>query len=69
LTVSVNEHRNVDRLRLAAELEKDVTVLEFDLPDVGDLGRLLDRVIEDVKDNPKRRIDLELAKCRPKKKQ
>lgn len=47
------------RLRLAAELEKDVTVLEFDLPDVGDLGRLLDRVIEDVKDNPKLHIDLE----------
>lgn len=47
------------RLRLAPELEKDVTVLEFDLPDVDELGRLLGRIIEDVKDNPKLCIDLE----------
>jgi SpoVK/Ycf46/Vps4 family AAA+-type ATPase len=47
------------RMRMAPELDKDVAVLEFDLPDVDDLNRLLDRIIEDVKDNPKLRIVLD----------
>ena len=45
-------------LRIAPDLTKDVTVLEFGLPDTGDFGRLLDRILEDVRDNPKVRIDL-----------
>lgn len=47
------------RMRMAPELDKDVAVLDFDLPDVDDLNRLLDRIIEDVKDNPKLSIVLD----------
>ena len=45
-------------LRLAPELEKDVTVVEFGLPTVKDFHRLLDNIIEDVKGNPNLKIDL-----------
>ncbi len=45
-------------LRISPDLAKDVTVLEFGLPDTADFSRLLDRIIEDVKDNPKVKIDL-----------
>ncbi len=45
-------------LRIAADLAKDVTVLEFDLPGTDDFARLLDRIIDDVKDNPKVQIEL-----------
>jgi ATP-dependent 26S proteasome regulatory subunit len=45
-------------LRIAPDLAKDVTVLEFGLPDIDDFARLLDRIIEDVRDNPKVQIDL-----------
>jgi AAA+ superfamily predicted ATPase len=45
-------------LRISPDLAKDVTVLEFGLPDIADFSRLLDRIIEDVKDNPKVKIDL-----------
>ncbi len=46
-------------LRIAPDLAKDVTVLEFGLPGIEDFGRLLDRIIDDVRDNPKVRIELE----------
>jgi AAA+ superfamily predicted ATPase len=39
-------------LRMAPELSKDVTVLELGLPSLQDFGRLLDRIVEDVKDKP-----------------
>ncbi len=45
-------------LEIAPELAKDVTVVEFDLPGTQDFNRLLDRIIEDVKDNPQVRVDL-----------
>ncbi|HUY32847.1 MAG TPA: AAA family ATPase [Pirellulales bacterium] len=46
-------------LEIASELAKDVTVVEFGLPDTDEFNRLLDRIIEDVKDNPQVHIDLE----------
>ncbi len=46
-------------LRIAPELTKDVTLLDFGLPDVRDFHRLLDRIIEDVKDKPRIRINLD----------
>jgi AAA+ superfamily predicted ATPase len=45
-------------LRIAPDLAKDVTVLEFGLPDIDDFAHLLDRIIADVRDNPKVQIDL-----------
>ena len=39
-------------LRMAPELSKDVTVLELGLPRLNDFSRLLDRIVEDVKDKP-----------------
>jgi ATP-dependent 26S proteasome regulatory subunit len=45
-------------LEIAPELSKDVTVVEFGLPRTDDFNRLLDRIIDDVKDNPQVRIDL-----------
>jgi SpoVK/Ycf46/Vps4 family AAA+-type ATPase len=42
-------------------LDKDVTLIEFQSPDVGDLNKLLDRIIEDVKDNPHVRISLDAS--------
>ncbi len=46
-------------LRLAMELSKDVTVVEFGLPGLDELNRLLDRVIEEVSDKPQIKIDLD----------
>src|SRR5439155_5069745 len=46
-------------MRLAPELAKDVTVLDFKPPDVADFNRLLDRIIEDVKDKPQVKINLD----------
>ena len=46
-------------MRIAPELSKDITVLEFGLPGVDDFHRLLDRIIEDVKDKPRVRINLD----------
>jgi AAA+ superfamily predicted ATPase len=48
-------------LRLPPELAKDVTVLEFGLPGPGDFNRLLDRIIDDLKDKPRVKIDLDAA--------
>ena len=46
-------------MRIAPELSKDVTVIDFGLPEPDEFNRLLDRIIDDVKDNPKVRIDLD----------
>lgn len=46
-------------LRMAPELSKDVTVLEFGLPALTDFDRLLDRILEDVKDKPQIRVNLD----------
>ncbi|HEY8504803.1 MAG TPA: AAA family ATPase, partial [Gemmataceae bacterium] len=41
------------------ELAKDVTVLEFGLPGVAEFNWLLDRIIEDVKDSSRFRVELD----------
>ncbi len=46
-------------LKISQELIKDVTVVDFGLPKADDFNRLLDRIIEDVKDSPQVRIDLD----------
>jgi AAA+ superfamily predicted ATPase len=48
-------------VRLAPELDKDVTLVEFRPPDVADFNRLLDRIIDDVKDKPQVTINLDDA--------
>jgi ATP-dependent 26S proteasome regulatory subunit len=40
-------------LEIPSELEKDVTVIDFDLPRSADMAALLNRIIEEVKGNPK----------------
>jgi AAA+ superfamily predicted ATPase len=45
-------------VRIAPELTKDITLMDFGLPDSKEFGKLLDRIIDDVKDNPKVKIDL-----------
>lgn len=39
------------QMTLPVELEKDVTVVEFPLPDAEDIGRQIDEIVEAVKDN------------------
>jgi SpoVK/Ycf46/Vps4 family AAA+-type ATPase len=46
-------------LRIAPELAKDVTVLEYGLPGPGEFNRLLDRIVEDVKESARITIDLD----------
>lgn len=48
-------------LRLPPELAKDITVLEYGLPGPTEFNRLLDRIIDDLKDKPRVRIDLDAA--------
>jgi len=48
-------------LELPRELEKDCTVVDFRLPDLADLGELIDRIEEEVKDNPKLTVNLDGA--------
>ena len=48
-------------LEIPAELDKEVTVLNFPLPTREDLAELLDRIIEDVKRFPQVKIDLDEA--------
>ncbi len=48
-------------LELPAELEKDVTVIDYRLPNLEELGRLLDTIIAEVKDNPRVHIALDAA--------
>ena len=45
-------------LDIPAELEKDVTVVDFDLPAAADFRDLLKKIIDDVKDNPKLKMRL-----------
>lgn len=45
-------------MRIAPELTKDITVIDFGLPGPEEFNKLLDRIIEDVKNNPKVKIDL-----------
>jgi SpoVK/Ycf46/Vps4 family AAA+-type ATPase len=40
-------------MQLPAELEKEVAVLDFDLPTEQDFSQLLSRIVDDVRDNPK----------------
>jgi len=46
-------------LEIPTEIEKEVTVVNFPLPGHDDLAELLDRIIEDVKDLPQVRVDLD----------
>jgi ATP-dependent 26S proteasome regulatory subunit len=46
-------------MRIAPELAKDVTLIDFGLPGPAEFGTLLNRIIEDVKDNPKVKIELD----------
>jgi AAA+ superfamily predicted ATPase len=46
-------------MKIPVELSKDVAVLEFGTPSVEDFNGLLDRIIEDVKDQPKITINLD----------
>jgi hypothetical protein len=46
-------------LRIPPELEKDITVVDLDLPDEAGLLAVLEETIEQVKDNPK--VELNLA--------
>lgn len=46
-------------LRIAPELTKDVTVVDFGLPCTNDFSQLLDRIVDDVKDNPQVKISLD----------
>ncbi len=48
-------------LEIPAELEKEVTVLNFPLPDRAELAQLLDRIIEEVRQFKQVRIDLDDA--------
>ncbi|MBM3969421.1 MAG: AAA family ATPase [Planctomycetes bacterium] len=46
-------------LQIAPELTKDVTVVDFGLPVTNDFSQLLDRIVDDVKDNPQVKISLD----------
>ena len=46
-------------IKIAPELTKDITLMEFGLPETRDFDKLLERIIEEVKDNPKVTIDLD----------
>lgn len=46
-------------LKMAPELSKDVTVLEFGLPRLEDFNKLLERILEDVKDKPQIHVNLD----------
>ncbi len=48
-------------LEIPMELEKEITVLNFPLPDRDELSRLLDRIIEDVSQFKQVKIDLDAA--------
>ncbi|MES2789176.1 MAG: AAA family ATPase [Planctomycetota bacterium] len=46
-------------MNIAPELSKDITVVDFGLPGPDEFSHLLDRIVEDVRDNPQIRINLE----------
>ncbi len=45
-------------LEMAPELEKDVTVYDFPLPDSPEIGDLLDRIVKDVSENTTMKVNL-----------
>ncbi len=45
-------------LKLPPELEKEITVVDYQLPTVGDIDRLLEGIIQSVKANPQIKADL-----------
>ena len=45
-------------LDIAPELQKDVSVLDYPLPEMDDFGHLLDRICEDVSENTRINLDL-----------
>lgn len=46
-------------LKIPPELEKDVTVIDLELPDEAELVAVLDDTVEQMKDNPKVEVNLE----------
>jgi ATP-dependent 26S proteasome regulatory subunit len=44
--------------QIPPELEKDITVIDFDLPKENDFAALLGRIIEEVKENPKLNVNM-----------
>jgi len=46
-------------LQIPPELEKDLTVVDFDLPAAADFARLLDHITQEVRDNPKLNVRLD----------
>ena len=44
--------------QIPAELEKDITVVDFDLPTKNEFVALLDRIVEEVKENPKLNVNI-----------
>ena len=44
---------------LPPELEKDLTVIDFDLPNINDFAMLLAKIIDEVKDNPKLNVKMD----------
>jgi len=45
-------------MQIPVDLEKDITVVDFPLPEIEDLNSLLNRIIDDVKDNPQIEINI-----------
>lgn len=46
-------------LKIPAELEKDITVLDLEMPDEAELAAVIDETVEQMKDNPKVDVNLE----------
>ena len=44
---------------LPPELEKDITIVDFELPKENDFTALLNRIIEEIKDNPKLNVKID----------
>jgi len=61
-SILTKSHKNLillsPLLKLPPELEKDVTVLDFDLPTTEGLDAMLTGILEQVKDNPQVKINL-----------
>ena len=46
------------KLELPDELEKDITVVDFSLPGKAEFSKLLDSIVDEVKDNPKLNVKM-----------
>ena len=46
-------------MEMPAELEKELTIVDFDLPKKQHFGQMLNRIIEEVKSNPKLKVSLD----------